>query len=114
MLILVHDRDRQEPAELPPAGGVLAQLPGPVLWVSALGRVVDANIAAINLMLDVGEAAAPLRNAIIATLADGTPRQAQIALKGADYLFQTALSTELAEPHQTCVVAIGLALECDA
>jgi hypothetical protein len=111
MLTLVYDSDKREPAELPPAGGALALLPGPALWVSALGQVVDANAAAIDLLLDVGEAASPLRDAIIATLADALPRQARINLNGAVYLFQIAPSTTTADPHQPCVVAVGLALE---
>ena len=110
MLKLVHDRDQQVPTELPSAGGALALLPGPVLWVSEFGQVVDANVAAVELMLDVGAAASPLRDAIIATLADALPRQARINLNGAVYLFQIAPSTTTSDPHQPCVVAVGLAL----
>ena len=105
MLTLVHDRDcpnregrdgrEQRPSQvvvLPPAGGALAHLPGPVVWVSDAGRVVDANLAALDVLLDVGEAAAPLRDAILGTLRDHAPRQVQLQLRGDVYLFQVAVS----------------------
>lgn len=107
MLTLVHDRDRLQAVELPLAGGVLARLPGPVLWVSADGRVVDANMAAVDLLLDIGEAAVPLRGAILGTLRDQVARQVRLTLKGDRYAFQIAMAASVAEPHGLCAVVVG-------
>ncbi len=107
MLTLVYDRDRLEPAELPPPGGALALLPGPVLWVSADGRVVDANGAAMDLLLDIGDASLPLHNAILETLRDQAARQICLTLKGDMYAFQVAMSATVAEPHGLCAIVVG-------
>ena len=113
MLKLVHDRDciGTDPVLLPPAGGDLAFLPGPVLWVSADGRVVDANIAAVELMLDIGDAAIPLRNAIVGVLTDGAARQTQVTLKGRRFLFQVAPAAATISLSAGCAIAIGQALD---
>lgn len=107
MLTLVHDRNRTAAADLPLAGGVLALLPGPVLWVSADGQVVDANVPALDLLLDIGEAAAPLREAILGTLGDHAARQVRLTLKGEAYAFQIAISATVAEPNGLCAVVVG-------
>ena len=107
MLTLVYDRDRLAAAEIPPAGGALARLPGPVLWVSAEGRVVDANVAAMDLLLDIGDAANPLRDAILGTLGDHAARQIWLTLNGEVYAFQIAISATVAEPHGLCAIAVG-------
>jgi transcriptional regulator of aromatic amino acid metabolism len=113
MLKLVHDRNciDTDPVVLPPAGGELALLPGPVLWVSADGRVVAANMAAVELMLDIGDAAIPLRDAIVGVLADGAARQAQVTLKGRRFLFQVAPVAPTAAPDAACAIAIGQAFD---
>ena len=107
MLTLVYDRDRLKPAKLAPAGGALALLPGPVLWVSADGRVVDANMAAMDLLLDIGDAALPLRRAILETLGDQAARQLCLRLNGDLYAFQVAMSGAAGEPHGLCAIVVG-------
>jgi|GEM_PF-6449866 len=114
MLTLVHDRDRLKAMELPPAGGEFALLPGPAFWVSPEGRVVDANLAAIDLLLGADEASGPLRDAIVATLADRSARQVRVTLNRKLYFFQIAMSVAVAEPHALCAVAVGQAVGADS
>lgn len=111
MLRLVHDKDQDPLPILPPAGGDLAHLPGPAVWISNSGRVIDANLAAMEVMLDMGEAGAPLRDAIVATLSDHLPRQAKVTLVGKSYVFQFAISVSPDQLQEPCVIAIGQVVE---
>jgi hypothetical protein len=107
MLKLVHNADQPQARDLPLAGGPLALLPGPVLWISTAGQVIDANLAAIELMLDIREAAEPLRDAVVGTLADGLARQVRLQLNGQPNAFQVALTCQSTEEPGRCVIAVG-------
>lgn len=107
MLKLVHDTDRPKATELPPAGGALALLPGPVFWISSDGKVTDANLAALDLLLDIDDDASPVRRAILSVFATNLPCQTIAVLRGHPYAFQVAPSVIAESDGSPCVVAVG-------